>query len=239
MKRVAVALPVALAILASCTGTQAPPHDARFEGEGLIRGTLLLGDQELQDGWVEMVVWRASEDQCRFPNDCGLSVDALRSGQYWDPGRWIVVPPPVKGWVEPLPFDIVVRANRLTTFEAKYRRAAKSDPGWEEGLFGRQEADFPIGLGFVFENIWRQVIDGEYIAVYAGSHADPDSFEASSDGAVLVTVIDPETWGHKYSLVEAPIPGPIRIMSVNGHRLTMVAPSGERAVYDADARQFV
>jgi hypothetical protein len=202
MTRFSVAL-VALALV-TCTGVESPERD---EGEGRLRGTLLLGGEALQDGWIEMVRWNASEDRCRFPNDCGLSVDALRSKASWDPGRWIVVPPPVKGWVEPMPFDIVVRAGKVTTFEMKYRGAAEPDVEWDEGLFGRKDADFPIGLGFVFENIWRQVIDGKYVAVYAGSHVDPGAFESTSDGVVLVMGIESRTWGHEFFSIDAPIPG--------------------------------
>jgi hypothetical protein len=224
-------------LLASCTGDPVPVRYDRFDDQGRVQGKLLLGNQELLDGWIEMVAWRATEDECRFPNDCGLSVDALRSGNNWNPGRWIVVAPPIKGWVEPLPFDIVVRAGEVTSFEAKYRRL-RTQPEWDEGLFGREDADFPIGLGFVFENIWRQVIHGKYVAVYAGSHPDPVSAESTSDGVVLVIVIEPKTRGHTFYPVEAPIPGPIRIQRVKGHLLTMASPSGESAVFDADARQF-
>jgi hypothetical protein len=226
-------------VVASCTSTQPPPAHARFEDQGRVQGTLLLGNKELQDGWVEMVEWRASEDQCQFPNDCGLSVDALRSGQYWNPGRWIVVPPPVKDWVEPLPFDVVVRTNQVTNFEVKYRRAADRTPRWEKGLFGRSEAEFPISLGLVFEDVWRGVSGGKYVAVYAGSRADPDTQESTSDGLVLVTVINPKTWGHTFFPVESPISGPVRIERVRGHLLTMISPSGEHAVFDADARRFL
>lgn len=117
-----LAAAVTALLLASCTGDPAPDRYDRLNDQGRIQGKLLLGNQELLDGWIEMVAWRASEDECQFPNDCGLSVDALRSGNDWNPGRWIVVAPPIKGWVEPLPFDVVVRAGEVTRFQVTYQR---------------------------------------------------------------------------------------------------------------------
>jgi hypothetical protein len=90
-----------------------------------------------------------------------------------------------------------------------------------------------------FENIWRQVIGGKYVAVHAGSRVDPDTRAPTSEGLVLVMVIDPKTWGHEFFPVGAPIPGPVRIASVDGHLLTMVSPSGDRAAFNAIAREFL
>jgi hypothetical protein len=237
MRRVALVL---LSIIVGCTGRQPAPHEERFENLGRIQAAFLPGNVELEGAdWVKMVEWRASDDQCAAPDDCGLSVDALRSGQYWNPGRWIAVPPPVEGWIEPGPVEVLVRANELTSFRVEYRRARDPQPVWEEGLFGREEAEFPIGLGLVFENVWRQVVGREYVAVYAGAHTDADTLEPTSDGVVLVAVIDPATWGHEFFQFESPIPGPIRIGSVNGHRLVVISPSGERAVFDVDTRAFL
>jgi hypothetical protein len=117
--------------------------------------------------------------------------------------------------------------------------ASEPPPKWEEGLFGKAEAEFPAGLGYVFENIWRQVIDGDYVAVYVGSRTSSDSMESTGEGVVLVKIIQPDTWKQDFFPVDAPIPGPLRIDSVDGHQLTVVSPSGEEAIFDVDTKQFL
>jgi hypothetical protein len=96
---------------------------SEFEGQGRIRGSFRLGGQTLRDGWVEMIQLSGPPTERCGPGDCGLSVDALSEGwTYWTPGRWRVMAPPVKGWGPPAPFEIVVRPDELTTFEAEYVR---------------------------------------------------------------------------------------------------------------------
>jgi hypothetical protein len=91
----------------------------------MIRGSLHLGRQDLADGWVEMIELTGKlKDRCG-PGDCGLSIDALRVGVEWNPGRWRVVAPAVEGWVAPSPLEIVVLPGVVTKIEASYEQGAK------------------------------------------------------------------------------------------------------------------
>jgi hypothetical protein len=115
-----------LMILAGCTGGPSPsPTPPRtqaneFEGSGQIHGSFSLGDQSLQDGWVEMIELSSPAGEGCGPGDCGLAVEALRRGVHWNPGRWLVVPPDVPSWGRPASFVIVVKAGQLTTVHASY-----------------------------------------------------------------------------------------------------------------------
>jgi hypothetical protein len=107
-------------LLGACTRIQ---HSNEFEGQGRIRGSFRLGDETLNRGWVEMIELTGPPSERCGPGDCGLDVEALSSGwTYWNPGRWRVIAPPVKGWKPPAPFEIVVRPDELTTFEAEYEK---------------------------------------------------------------------------------------------------------------------
>jgi hypothetical protein len=93
-----------------------------FEGQGRIRGSLRLGDQTLKNGWVEMIELSGLlEERCN-PGECGLSAEALSAGVYWNPGRWRVIAPRIKGWNPPDSIEIVVRPGELTSFEFRYER---------------------------------------------------------------------------------------------------------------------
>jgi hypothetical protein len=103
-------------------------------------------------------------------------------------------------------------------------------PAWPEGIFGRQEADFPPALGYEFQNIWRQVIGGQYVTVLAGSLIDNPR-----QGIVMVKTIDPETWGHTFQRYVTPIPGPVRITAAQGVRVTLTSDTSE-AMVEFDVR---
>jgi hypothetical protein len=187
--------------------------------------------------WVDMVSTTGpTNERCEL-SACGLSVDTLQAGTFWPPGGWIVVAPTVKGWIEPLPLKITVSRERLTSFTLRYRRAAGPQTPWPTGLF--EKAEFPPQLGVVFENVWQGVVHGEYLAVFAGSRTEGDSLAPSDHGLILVEIIEPKTWRHRFVSVDAPIPGPIRIVRVMGHVLEVRSPSGAEAAFDVDARRFV
>jgi hypothetical protein len=105
-------------LLGGCISAQ---RSNEFEGQGRIRGSFRLGDQPLRNGWVELIELTGPPEERCGPGDCGMSVEALSSGwTYWNPGRWRVIAPTVKGWRPPDPFEIVVRPDELTTFNAEY-----------------------------------------------------------------------------------------------------------------------
>jgi len=227
-----------LALVVGCTSTRSVDDDREFEGDGEIRATFMIGHHEFRGSeWVDMVTTTGPTHARCDLSDCGVSVDALRAGTFWPPGEWIVVAPTVKGWVEPLPFEIVVRRGERTEFSLRYRRATPRQRPWDVGLVG--DPEFPSGLGFVFENGWGQVIGGDYVLVLAGARSKPETIEPTRQGVILVQVIEPKAWGHAFFLVESPISGPVRIVNVHGHRLTVSSPSGETAIFDVDGRRFV
>lgn len=63
-----------------------------------------------------------------------------------------------------------------------------ADFAWEEGIF--EDAEFPIGLGFDFENVWKGHREPWHVIAFAGALRD-DPWA----GVVLVQLKDPETWG--------------------------------------------
>jgi hypothetical protein len=230
-------LVLALAVLVvGCTGSRS--NDREFAGDGRIRANLVIGHHQFEGSeWVDVVSTTGPTDERCDLSDCGLSVDARRAGTFWPPGDWIVVAPTVKGWLEPLPLEITVGRGQVTDFTLTYRRAEPKQRPWAEGSFAHPE--FPIGLGLVFKNGWSQIIDGEYVLVFAGARAKPETVEPTRQGVILVQVINPQSWGHTFFFVESPIPGPVKIVNVDGHRLTVVSPSRETAIFDADARRFL
>lgn len=128
MRRVTGLLAV-LCLLMSCSPEEpaksAEPRGITTPGgETMIRGSFHVGGRSLADGWVEMVeLTGPPKDRCGR-GDCGLSIDALRVGVEWNPGRWRVIAPTVKGWIAPSPFEIVVRLGAVTKIEASYANAA-------------------------------------------------------------------------------------------------------------------
>jgi hypothetical protein len=116
--RCAVAAAVTLVLLAGCSSTG--PHPSEFEGSGRIRGSFSLGDRTLQEGWVEMIELSGRAGERCGPRDCGLQVEALLTGENWNPGLWQVNPPRVPGWKRPSPIVIVVETGKLTTVHADY-----------------------------------------------------------------------------------------------------------------------
>lgn len=227
-----------LILVVGCTGTDSIADDRESAGDGRIRATFMIGHHRFEGSeWVDMVTTIGPTNTRCDLSDCGLSVDALQAGTFWPPGEWIVVAPTVKGWVEPLPLRIKVKRGRVTEFALRYQRASNPPHPWEKGIF--EDPEFPIGLGLVLQNGWRQIIDGEYVAVFAGARAKPETIEPTRQGIILVDVIDPKSWRHTFFFVESPIPGPVKIVNVHGHRLTVASPSGETAIFDVDARRFL
>jgi len=103
---------------------------------------------------------------------------------------------------------------------------------WEEGIF--PDAEFPIGLGYVFANRWNGTVPGWNVTVYAGSYLDDPA-----TGVVLIQLKDPMTWGNRFAgPFEAPIAGPLRIRSYQGLVLTLEGGDGNRIAFDVDSRRF-
>jgi hypothetical protein len=121
MRRVAVVV-VASSLIAAISLSW-PLHRQTFgAGQGTIRGSMHLGDRSLPHGWIEMIeLTGPPEDRCG-PGDCGLDAAALSAGAYWNPGTWRVIPPDVKGWERPAPFEVVVQPGKRTRIEADYVR---------------------------------------------------------------------------------------------------------------------
>jgi hypothetical protein len=133
---------------------------------------------------------------------------------------------------------LLIEAGRLNPAPVPDNPAAAGPDGpppeWPEGIFGKEEADFPPSLGYEFQNIWRQVIGGQYVVVLAGARID-----APTAGVVMVEVIDPKTWGHKFAVYDTPVPGPVRISAVRGTRLTLNSDaSGASVTFNVISRSF-
>jgi len=102
---------------------------------------------------------------------------------------------------------------------------------WEEGIF--PDAEFPIGLGMVFQNRWNGTVPGWNVTVYAGAYRDDPV-----TGIVLIQLKDPETWGNRFvGPFEAPIAGPLRIRSYEGLVLTLTGGDGSLIAFDLDSRR--
>lgn len=105
---------------------------------------------------------------------------------------------------------------------------------WKEGIFA--DAEFPIGLGLVFENRWAGTVPGWNVTVYAGAYRDDPA-----TGIVLIQLKDPETWGNRFAgPFEAPIAGPLRVQSYDGLALTLTGGDGEEEIrFDVGSRRFL
>lgn len=107
-----------------------------------------------------------------------------------------------------------------------------ADFAWEEGIF--DDAEFPIGLGYVFENRWSGQTDGWYVTAFAGSVA-----EDPSRGVVLIQLKDPESWGNRFEgPFEAPVLGPVHVASHDGLLVTLIGSDGASAVFDVRSMTF-
>jgi hypothetical protein len=106
------------------------------------------------------------------------------------------------------------------------------EPGpWPEGIFGEEEADFPIGLGFDFNSIWRSTLLEDRLLVYAGSRAD-----TPAEGIILAMKYDPRTGSRAFTTLLAPVEGPVRIEAATGAVLSLSSETtGEQFLFDASA----
>jgi hypothetical protein len=117
----AVPLLIVVAVLGTCT--QFPEGECFEFCGGRIKGVFHTGDRTIPDSrWVEMIELSGPpEDRCG-PDDCGMNYGALRVGAYWEPGKWRVIPPHLRGWTPPDPIVVIIEEEGLTTFEASYHR---------------------------------------------------------------------------------------------------------------------
>ena len=85
------------------------------------------------------------------------------------------------------------------------------------------------------ENAWSKNIDGMHITVLAGSEtAEP------SKGVLVIDYQEMKSpYGHEFEFLVPPIPGPLRIVSADGLRLTLVSETGAKAVFDMSLAKFL
>ncbi len=104
---------------------------------------------------------------------------------------------------------------------------------WDEGVFDTQEAPIPHGI-ITITSMWGQTVGDYHYAVYAGASAsDP------SQGLVIVQTY--AVTGAHLTDEDYPAPagtGPLRVVSANGHRLSLTSGSGAALVFDVDTRRF-
>ena len=107
-----------------------------------------------------------------------------------------------------------------------------ADFAWEEGIF--EDAEFPVGFGYVFENRWTGQTDEWNVTAFAGSFA-----EDLSVGVVLIQLKDPQTWGNTFEgPFEAAVKGPVRVASHDGLLLTLIGSDGTSVVFDVGSMKF-
>ena len=106
------------------------------------------------------------------------------------------------------------------------------DP-WPVGIQGADQAD--IGVAGQFVNAWSQVVDGQYVAIYAGS----DALDESVGLLTIQLIKDPRMMESTWEDYETPIPGPVKVKDAEGVRLTVVSlKDGSSTVFDFSTRTF-
>ena len=95
------------------------------------------------------------------------------------------------------------------------------------GIFGKDQAEFPAGLGFEFENIWKRVLDGHQVVVYAGGRVDQ-----REQGILLIQRTDPSSGERTFEVLATPGRGPVHIESAAGDVATLARESGARIEFN-------
>jgi hypothetical protein len=108
--------------------------------------------------------------------------------------------------------------------------AVPSDAEWPEGIF--DDGEFP-SADYRFVNRWTGRMRGRHVTVYAGSYA-----ANPSRGVVLVMTVSMDLKDVHAREYPSPGVGPVRIVSVRGARLSLVAADGARLGFDVVARTF-
>jgi hypothetical protein len=130
---------VGTALLVSACTAQTP-EDERFSeqcgtglqlcsDEGLIEARIFVetcsqGDEcrfepSSQNPFLEFIQLDGPEGKGCGPGDCGAVPDALQQG--WQPGRWKIIAPPLRGYETPDPVTIDLQAREVLEVEFTYR----------------------------------------------------------------------------------------------------------------------
>jgi hypothetical protein len=105
---------------------------------------------------------------------------------------------------------------------------------YEEAIYGQEEANEGPPSDFVYENLWRGVVGKDNVAVFAGAEKDDPAH-----AVILLQIGDPLTGLHQDEVIDAPLPGPIRVVSADNPDVTVVSErSGEQAVFDSEKRAW-
>jgi hypothetical protein len=102
------------------------------------------------------------------------------------------------------------------------------------GIVENSQAPFPAG-SYRIENQWQELIDGQWVQVYAGSlYADP------REGVILV-VVSSADWSSSTLAVtyKAGTVGALKIVAAKGTTLSIQSSGGATLRFDARARAFV
>jgi hypothetical protein len=92
-----------------------------FAGTGTLKASVTpLHYRPLRHAFIEMIELTGPPSERCGPGDCGLAVEALRAGTPWNPGRWRIIPPDVKGCRTPAPIEVTITEDRTTDFELRY-----------------------------------------------------------------------------------------------------------------------
>jgi hypothetical protein len=106
---------------------------------------------------------------------------------------------------------------------------AQTDPPLPLGIFKAVDSQIK---GFIFETVWRDLVDGNYLTVWTGATiGDP------TRGVILVWIMRPDRGVLPGGYYEAPLnSGTLTIVGANGHLLSLSSENAGAFVFDADAR---
>jgi hypothetical protein len=115
---------------------------------------------------------------------------------------------------------------------AMSRPAEQPEPAWPAGIFQDREAPMPASQ-FQAVNRWQGEVGNRRLAVYAG-HQGTDP----TRGLLLIFSYNNKSIDAQAKLIERPGDGALRILSANGHVLTIGSNSGRQYRYDAATGQL-
>ena len=110
----------------------------------------------------------------------------------------------------------------------------QADPAFRAGIFEGGEGLFRATQA-VIENYWQDVVNGEYVQVFAGAAG-----EDASQGVVYVVVTTADRMNRE--VVGYPAPdqnGSLRIVGVENNVLTLEEQNGEGTRFDVVEREFL
>lgn len=137
----------------------------------------------------------------------------------------------VPGVRPPEPHPAIAAARELNDRDLYPRKGPQKVP---TGIFEAQEA--PPGMGVAVENRWVDLVDGRYVAAFAGWVLD-----RPNQGIILLKVTTLDLYDVDFFFYPTPEKvGPVRIDEVTqGLRLKLSAEDGTRFVFDVRSRSYV